>query len=112
MPARHVPLSGAMLAAFAGNGCSKGSEEDSSSPADERQTVIRVGEYEYISALLSVVDVLPGNDAIAPMLSLTGFKDNVGLRQSPAIKWQPRASLEHPSTNQFLRSRTVPLRLG
>jgi hypothetical protein len=93
--ARSVLLSGAIVAALAGNGCSKdkGSEGNASSPPEnERLTVIRVGEDEYISALLSVVDVLPGEDTITPTLGLTGFKDGVGLSLGTVITTDQVAS--------------------
>ncbi|MBN1609901.1 MAG: hypothetical protein JW940_24940 [Polyangiaceae bacterium] len=93
--ARSVLLSCAMLAALAGNGCSKGKSSEgnaSSPPENERQTVIRVGEDEYVSALLSVVDVEPDNDAIAPLLGITGFKDNVGLSLGTVITTDQVAS--------------------
>ena len=85
-PARSVLLSGVVLAVLFGNGCSKGSEGNASSPPlNERQTVIRVGEDEYISALISLVNVQPGNDALTPTLAVTGFKDGVGLSLATPI---------------------------
>jgi hypothetical protein len=93
--ARSVLLSGVILVVLVGNGCSKDKDTEgnaSSPPDNERQTVIRVGEDEYISALLSLVNVQPGSDAVAPTLALTGFKDGVGLSLATPITTDQVAS--------------------
>jgi hypothetical protein len=94
-PTRSVLLFCAILAALVGSGCSKGESTEgnaSSPPENERLTVIRVGEDEYISASLWVVEVVPDNDAIAPLLGITGFKDNVGLSLGTVITTDQVAS--------------------